>query len=160
MKLCLYADLCPTLLTSLDDSNTAKTTDANSHLNPNILPIIRVLQLFSLSQFHLCVTNSFLIVYLGVIDFSYFDVLSEPIIAAQLVQPKLDIFQPHILLCLATTVEVFWNPTLIMKKPDGRIFMGAKDRACIYEFFYQVNKKFCNCWNLNYVHYIGRGRIF
>jgi hypothetical protein len=88
MKLCLYADLCPTLLTSLDDSNTAKTTDANSHLNPNILPIIRVLQLFSLSQFHLCVTNSFLLVYLGVIDFSYFDVLSEPIIAVQLVQPN------------------------------------------------------------------------
>ena len=95
------------------------------------------------------------------IDLSYFDVLSEPIIAVQLVQPKLDIFQPHILLCLATTVEVFWNPTLIMKKPDGRISMGAKDRACIYEFFYQVNnKKFCNCWNLNYVHYIGRGKIF
>ncbi len=39
---------------------------------------------------------------------SYFDGLSEPIIAVELVQPKQGIFQPHIqyLLCLATTVEV------------------------------------------------------
>ena len=39
---------------------------------------------------------------------SYFDGLSEPIIAVELVRPKPGIFQPHIqyLLCLATTVEV------------------------------------------------------
>ncbi|KAI9555074.1 hypothetical protein GHT06_017589 [Daphnia sinensis] len=41
-------------------------------------------------------------------DLSYFDGLSEPIIAVELVQPKPGIFQPHIqyLLCLATTVEI------------------------------------------------------
>lgn len=41
-------------------------------------------------------------------DLSYFDGLSEPIIAVELVRPKPGIFQPHIqyLLCLATTVEV------------------------------------------------------
>ena len=41
-------------------------------------------------------------------DPSYFDGLSEPIIAVELVRPKPGIFQPHIqfLLCLATTVEV------------------------------------------------------
>ena len=39
---------------------------------------------------------------------SYFDGLSEPIIAVELVRTKPGIFQPHIqyLLCLATTVEV------------------------------------------------------
>ncbi len=41
-------------------------------------------------------------------DPSYFDGLSEPIIAVELVRPKPGIFQPHIqfLLCLATTVEI------------------------------------------------------
>ena len=46
--------------------------------------------------------------------------------------------------------------------PDGRIFMGAKD-GCIYEFFYQVNNfkiLLLECWNLNYVYYLGWGRIF
>lgn len=41
-------------------------------------------------------------------DLAYFDGLSEPIIAVELVHPKPGIFQPHIqyLLCLATTVEI------------------------------------------------------
>lgn len=41
-------------------------------------------------------------------DLSYFDGLSEPIIAVELVQPKVGMFQPHVqyLLCLATTVEI------------------------------------------------------
>ncbi len=41
-------------------------------------------------------------------DLAYFDGLSEPIIAVELVEPKPGVFQPHIqfLLCLATTVEV------------------------------------------------------
>ena len=98
---------------------------------------------------------------------SYFNGLSKPFTAVELVQPKQGIFQPHIqyLLCLATTVEVvllgvyfsdvnyeemhllpeplFAVPTegayivTISGTTDGRIFMGAKD-GCIYELNYQV----------------------
>ncbi len=60
-----------------------------------------------IKEYQLIVSNSFpFILYRG--DLSYFDGLSEPIIAVELVQPKPGIFQPHIqyLLCLATTVEV------------------------------------------------------
>lgn len=53
-------------------------------------------------------TQFFNLICLNRGDLSYFDGLSEPIIAVELVQPKHGIFQPHIqyLLCLATTVEV------------------------------------------------------
>ena len=49
-----------------------------------------------------------LFIYFTSGDLAYFDGLSEPIIAVELVLPKTGVFQPHIqyLLCLATTVEI------------------------------------------------------
>lgn len=100
---------------------------------------------------------------------SYFDGLSEPIIAVELIQPKQGVFQPHIqyLLCLATTVEIVLLgvtfsgstsyeemhliPEPLFAVPTDGVYVvtitGTSDGrifmgtkdGCIHELSYQVN---------------------